>query len=202
MDYLAAQHFVHRDLAARNCLVSEELCVKVADFGLARCVGDTASDYYRTSEAVLPVRWMPPESLFDGIFSTASDIWAFGVLAWEVYSLGLLPYPGCANGQILDWIADGHRLPKPDRCPSNIYECMLACWREQSETRPGFRLLKDFLTACLDAYNHRLNSLIVANENTDTSDEDEEDEDGYMQAWEPYEYDLIMPTDNNADMMR
>eukprot|EP00117_Sycon_ciliatum_P031521 scpid16697/ scgid1278/ Insulin-like growth factor 1 receptor; Insulin-like growth factor I receptor; Insulin-like growth factor 1 receptor alpha chain; Insulin-like growth factor 1 receptor beta chain len=203
MNYMSSRHFIHRDLAARNCLVSHGLCVKVADFGLTRRVGHASMDYYRASDGLLPVRWMPPEALFDGIFSTASDIWAFGVFCWEVYTLGQLPYPGCANTQIVSWIRDGNRLPRPDLCPEHIYESMQACWREEAGVRPNFKLLHEFVSACMDASSKRQQSVhtfdaydsdgdyVISNSGAADSGEFEEvDLDGYENAWDTCEYDV------------
>ncbi|NWT31930.1 ROS1 kinase, partial [Cardinalis cardinalis] len=104
--YLEKMHFIHRDLAARNCLVSEKeygpssRIVKIGDFGLARDV--YKNDYYRKrGEGLLPVRWMAPESLIDGVFTSRSDVWAFGVLVWETLTLGQQPYPGFSNTEVL-----------------------------------------------------------------------------------------------------
>ncbi|XP_040286016.1 proto-oncogene tyrosine-protein kinase ROS [Bufo bufo] len=130
-EYLEKLHFVHRDLAARNCLVSVKEYnnpsrkVKIGDFGLARDV--YKSDYYRKKgEGLLPVRWMAPESLIDGIFSTRSDVWSFGVLLWELFSLGQQPYQGYSNMEVLHYVCSGQRMDSPDNCPDDIkwYESM------------------------------------------------------------------------------
>uniref|UniRef100_W5LNZ2 Tyrosine-protein kinase receptor n=1 Tax=Astyanax mexicanus TaxID=7994 RepID=W5LNZ2_ASTMX len=124
--YLEKLHFIHRDLAARNCLVSvrgyadPERVVKIGDFGLARDV--YKSDYYRKrGEGLLPVRWMPPESLTDGIFNKHSDVWAFGVLLWEIMTLGKQPYPAFSNQEVLHHVNVGGRLPAPAECPQSLY---------------------------------------------------------------------------------
>ncbi|KAG8551544.1 hypothetical protein GDO81_004155 [Engystomops pustulosus] len=124
--YLEKMHFVHRDLAARNCLVSVKennksmRIVKIGDFGLARDV--YKSDYYRKKgEGLLPVRWMAPESLIDGIFTTRSDVWSFGVLLWEMFSLGQQPYQGYSNIEVLHYVRSGERMDSPDNCPDDMY---------------------------------------------------------------------------------
>lgn len=121
--YLEDMHFIHRDLAARNCLVSSKdratRCVKIGDFGLARDV--YKSDYYRKGgEGLLPVRWMSPESLIDGFFTTQSDIWSFGVLLWEVMTLGQMPYQGTNNSEVLDYVRNAGILKKPEECPEEL----------------------------------------------------------------------------------
>ncbi|XP_013793832.2 tyrosine-protein kinase transmembrane receptor Ror-like, partial [Limulus polyphemus] len=103
MEYLASNHYVHRDLAARNCLVGEGIEVKISDFGLSRDI--YSSDYYRVqSKSLLPVRWMPPESVLYGKFTTESDVWSFGVVLWETFSYGLQPYYGYNNQEVIDMI--------------------------------------------------------------------------------------------------
>lgn len=121
--YLEEMHFVHRDLAARNCLVSSldpiERVVKIGDFGLARDI--YKNDYYRKEgEGLLPVRWMSPESLVDGVFTSQSDIWAFGVLCWEIMTLGQQPYPARNNVEVLHYVRDGGRLTRPKDCPEEL----------------------------------------------------------------------------------
>ncbi|XP_023240042.1 proto-oncogene tyrosine-protein kinase ROS-like [Centruroides sculpturatus] len=139
--YLEEMHFVHRDLAARNCLVSgndsSNRIVKIGDFGLARDI--YKNDYYRKEgEGLLPVRWLSPESLMDGVFTTQSDIWAFGVLLWEVMTLGQQPYPARSNLEVLQYVREGGHLDKPDNCPENFYQLMLMCWNYSPLDRPSF----------------------------------------------------------------
>ncbi|XP_044147095.1 proto-oncogene tyrosine-protein kinase ROS [Bufo gargarizans] len=142
-EYLEKLHFVHRDLAARNCLVSVKEYnnpsrkVKIGDFGLARDV--YKSDYYRKKgEGLLPVRWMAPESLIDGIFSTRSDVWSFGVLLWELFSLGQQPYQGYSNMEVLHYVCSGQRMDSPDNCPDDMWDIMLKCWEQNPTGRPTF----------------------------------------------------------------
>ncbi|XP_035208124.1 proto-oncogene tyrosine-protein kinase ROS-like, partial [Stegodyphus dumicola] len=139
--YLESLHFVHRDLAARNCLVSsyerEDRIVKIGDFGLARDI--YKNDYYRKEgEGLLPVRWMAPESLVYGVFTSQSDVWAFGVLLWEVMTLGQQPYPARSNMEVLHYVRDGGRLDKPENCPDDLKEIMLSCWSYDADDRPNF----------------------------------------------------------------
>ncbi|WAR07515.1 ROS1-like protein, partial [Mya arenaria] len=142
--YLEDMHFVHRDLAARNCLVSScnpaTMVVKIGDFGLARDI--YKNDYYRKEgEGLLPVRWMSPESLVDGVFTTQSDIWAFGVLMWEVVTFGQQPYPARTNIEVLHFVRSSGRLDRPDNCPEDFYQLMCKCWSFAPEDRPSFAYL-------------------------------------------------------------
>ncbi|XP_061402666.1 protein sevenless [Musca vetustissima] len=142
MAYLEDMHFVHRDLACRNCLVSSRVpskrVVKIGDFGLARDI--YKSDYYRKEgEALVPVRWMAPESLVDGVFTTQSDVWAFGVLCWEILTLGQQPYAVRNNFEVLTFVKEGGRLEQPDNCPDKLFTLMSECWSTDPEDRPSFR---------------------------------------------------------------
>ena len=137
MEYLAGHHYVHRDLAARNCLVGENLTVKISDFGLSRDI--YSADYYRVqSKSLLPVRWMPPESILYGKFTTESDVWSFGVVLWEIYSYGLQPYYGYSNQEVIEMIRSRQLLPCPEDCPSRMYAFMVECWHEVPNRRPSF----------------------------------------------------------------
>ncbi|XP_069707856.1 proto-oncogene tyrosine-protein kinase ROS [Phaenicophaeus curvirostris] len=148
--YLEKMHFIHRDLAARNCLVSEKgyesstRVVKIGDFGLARDV--YKNDYYRkTGEGLLPVRWMAPESLIDGVFTNRSDVWAFGVLVWEILTLGEQPYPGFSNTEVLHHVRSGGRLESPNNCSDDLCNLMTRCWAPEPHNRPTFSYIHDKL---------------------------------------------------------
>ena len=137
LEYLAGQNFVHRDVAARNCLVGENMSIKISDLGLCRDI--YASDYYRVqSKSLLPVRWMPPESILYGKFTTESDVWSFGVLMWEIFSFGQQPYYGYSNQEVIEMIRSRQLLPCPEDCPSRMYAFMVECWHEIPTRRPQF----------------------------------------------------------------
>uniref|UniRef100_A0A8C4DZ59 Tyrosine-protein kinase receptor n=1 Tax=Dicentrarchus labrax TaxID=13489 RepID=A0A8C4DZ59_DICLA len=136
MSYLNANKFVHRDLAARNCMVAEDFTVKIGDFGMTRDIYET--DYYRKGgKGLLPVRWMSPESLKDGVFTTMSDVWSFGVVLWEIATLAEQPYQGMSNEQVLRFVMEGGLLDKPDNCP-DMFELMRMCWQYNPKMRPSF----------------------------------------------------------------
>ncbi|KAJ2952001.1 hypothetical protein O0L34_g4263 [Tuta absoluta] len=138
MDFLSSKGIIHRDLAARNVLITEERMCKVADFGFARDVGGTHV-YERKSDGRLPIRWMAPESLYDDIFSVKSDIWSFGVLLWEIVTLGSTPYPGLSAGDVMRKVREGHRLEKPEHCRRELYNIMFYCWEAEPTNRPDFK---------------------------------------------------------------
>ncbi|XP_035431282.1 tyrosine-protein kinase Btk29A isoform X5 [Spodoptera frugiperda] len=143
MAYLERHNYIHRDLAARNCLVGDENVVKVADFGLARYVLD---DQYTSSGGTkFPIKWAPPEVLNYTRFSSKSDVWAFGVLMWEVFTCGKVPYGRVKNSEVAEMVQRGMLLEKPKGCLNEIYNVMRLCWRRLPEERPSFRALKEEL---------------------------------------------------------
>ncbi|XP_060767565.1 cytoplasmic tyrosine-protein kinase BMX-like isoform X2 [Neoarius graeffei] len=145
MAYLEDQQFIHRDLAARNCLVDNDLSVKVSDFGMARYVLD---DQYTSSAGTkFPVKWSAPEVLTYTRFSSKSDVWAFGVLMWEVYSLGKQPYEHYDNACVAKRVMQGHRLYRPQLATEQIYQVMKSCWHELPEERPNFQRLFNDISA-------------------------------------------------------
>jgi len=144
MDYLSSKKVIHRDLAARNILVTEDNVCKVADFGFSRDVMIN-NIYERKSEGRLPIRWMAPESLYDNIYTTKTDVWSFGVLMWEIVTLGSTPYPGLSGSEVMKRVKEGHRLEKPEHCDREIYNIMFYCWDSDPAERPTFsQLVKDF----------------------------------------------------------
>ncbi|CAF89668.1 unnamed protein product, partial [Tetraodon nigroviridis] len=137
MAYLSERKFVHRDLATRNCLVGEEMVVKIADFGLSRNI--YSADYYKANENdAIPIRWMPPESIFYNRYTTESDIWAYGVVLWEIFSHGMQPYYGMGHEEVIYYVRDGHILSCPENCPLELYNLMRLCWSSQPPERPSF----------------------------------------------------------------
>uniref|UniRef100_A0A3Q1H0X1 Tyrosine-protein kinase n=1 Tax=Anabas testudineus TaxID=64144 RepID=A0A3Q1H0X1_ANATE len=139
MAYLEAQQYIHRDLAARNCLVDGNGTVKVTDFGLSRYVLD--DEYTSSAGSKFPVRWSPPEVLLYCKFSSKSDIWAYGVLMWEVYTLGRLPYDRLNNTEIVEQVSRGMRLYRPQLANEKVYNIMMTCWHEKPDDRPTFQEL-------------------------------------------------------------
>uniref|UniRef100_A0A8C5ARW9 receptor protein-tyrosine kinase n=1 Tax=Gadus morhua TaxID=8049 RepID=A0A8C5ARW9_GADMO len=140
MAYLASKKCIHRDLAARNVLVTEDEVMKIADFGLARDVHHI--DYYKkTTNGRLPVKWMAPEALFDRVYTHQSDVWSFGVLLWEMFTLGGSPYPGVPVEELFKLLREGHRMERPSSCTAELYGLMTACWRSGPSQRPTFHQL-------------------------------------------------------------
>nr|XP_020442320.1 tyrosine-protein kinase Tec isoform X1 [Monopterus albus] len=135
MEHLEANSFIHRDLAARNCLVNEALVVKVSDFGMARYVLD---NQYTSSSAKFPVKWSAPEVVNFSKYSSKSDVWSYGVLMWEVFTEGRMPFEQHQNHEVVALVTQGHRLYQPKLATPAIYNIMQLCWYERPEERPSF----------------------------------------------------------------
>ncbi|NWV31172.1 MERTK kinase, partial [Grantiella picta] len=149
MEYLSSRNFLHRDLAARNCMLRDDMTVCVADFGLSKKI--YSGDYYRQGRiAKMPVKWIALESLADRVYTTKSDVWAFGVTMWEIATRGMTPYPGVQNHEIYEYLFHGQRLKKPEDCLDELYEIMSECWRADPATRPTFSQLKVQLEKLLE----------------------------------------------------
>ncbi|XP_017051215.1 focal adhesion kinase 1 isoform X1 [Drosophila ficusphila] len=144
LSYLESKKFVHRDIAARNVLVSSPTCVKLADFGLSRWVSDQ-SYYHSTPTVALPIKWMSPESINFRRFTTASDVWMFGVCIWEILMLGVKPFQGVKNSDVILKLENGERLPLPPNCPPRLYSLMSQCWAYEPLKRPNFKRIKETL---------------------------------------------------------
>ncbi|KZS19478.1 Uncharacterized protein APZ42_014075 [Daphnia magna] len=145
MEYLASKKVLHGDLAARNVLLADDGVVKVADFGMARKMYYDVN-YEKKGQGLLPVKWMAIESLTDHIFSSQSDVWSYGVLLWELFSLGKLPYPGRnAKFELIKVLQNGYRMEKPDNAPNFFGEIMANCWKLEPNERPTFVQLQQMI---------------------------------------------------------
>jgi len=151
MDYLEIHNFIHRDLAARNCLVGENHLIKVADFGLAR---DLEANYYKAHiGAKFPIKWTAPEALAYNKFSSKSDVWAFGILMWEIATYGMSPYPGRDLSHVYTFLEQGNRLDRPEGCPEPAYQLMLRCWSWEPSSRPSFASIHSQLNTMFSSSN-------------------------------------------------
>ncbi|KAM4861627.1 high affinity nerve growth factor receptor isoform 1-T1 [Thomomys bottae] len=150
MVYLASLHFVHRDLATRNCLVGQGLVVKIGDFGMSRDIYST--DYYRVGgRTMLPIRWMPPESILYRKFTTESDVWSFGVVLWEIFTYGKQPWYQLSNTEAIECITQGRELERPRACPPEVYAIMRGCWQREPQQRHSIKHVHARLQALAQA---------------------------------------------------
>jgi len=133
MKHLHDQKITHRDLAARNILIDGHKTLKISDFGLSR-----SGVYVNTKNKVVPLRWLSIEAIRDYLYSDKSDVWAFGIVLWEIGALGGHPYHAVSNNDLLPYLSSGNRLEKPENCSNYLYELMLHCWSHRPEDRPNF----------------------------------------------------------------
>ncbi|XP_054025051.1 tyrosine-protein kinase Fes/Fps isoform X3 [Dryobates pubescens] len=146
MEYLESKHCIHRDLAARNCLVTEKNILKISDFGMSR---EEEDGIYASTGGMkqIPVKWTAPEALNYGRYSSESDVWSFGILLWEAFSLGAVPYSNLSNQQTREAVEQGVRLDPPEQCPEEVYRLMQRCWEYDPRKRPSFSTIhQDLIT--------------------------------------------------------
>ncbi|XP_029444023.1 tyrosine-protein kinase TXK-like [Rhinatrema bivittatum] len=144
MEYLERNGFIHRDLAARNCLVNEMQIVKISDFGMTRYVQD--DEYISSLGTKFPIKWSPPEVFHFRKYSSKSDVWSFGVLMWEVFTEGKMPFERRSNSEVVEEISKGFRLYRPYQASQAVFEVMYSCWHEKPEGRPSFAALRQTIT--------------------------------------------------------
>ncbi|XP_075595037.1 tyrosine-protein kinase Fer-like isoform X3 [Balearica regulorum gibbericeps] len=145
MAYLESKNCIHRDLAARNCLVDENNILKISDFGMSRQEDDGV--YSSSGLKQIPIKWTAPEALNYGRYTSESDVWSFGILLWETFSLGVCPYPGMMNQQAREQVEKGYRMSAPQKCPEEIYTIMQRCWAYKPENRPKFSEIQKELSS-------------------------------------------------------
>ncbi|XP_043934198.1 tyrosine-protein kinase Fes/Fps [Protopterus annectens] len=140
MAYLESKHCIHRDLAARNCLITEKNVLKISDFGMSR---EEEDGVYSATGGMkqIPVKWTAPEALNYGRYTPESDVWSYGILLWETFTLGSTPYPNMTNPQTREEVEKGYRLPIPESCPQDVYKLMCRCWEYDPKKRPNFSVI-------------------------------------------------------------
>jgi len=166
MCYLEQEGIVHRDLAARNLLVTEvegTYVVKISDLGLSR---EMSGDVYNAKDSAFPVKWSPPEVIIHRQYSSKSDVWAFMVCIWEIFSYGIIPYPALSNEDTVDYVLTGKRLPQPEKMPESIYRLCFRGWLQKPEERPSFKETFEILKTILQDEFQISNEDAVPNEKT------------------------------------
>ncbi|XP_063059910.1 macrophage colony-stimulating factor 1 receptor 1 isoform X2 [Engraulis encrasicolus] len=155
MDFLTSRNCIHRDVAARNVLLTESCVAKICDFGLARDIMND-SNYVVKGNARLPVKWMSPESIFDCVYTVQSDVWSYGILLWEIFSLGKSPYPDVmVNSRFYKMIQDGYQMSQPDFAPPEMYSIMKMCWNLEPTQRPTFSEIGKHIEQLLPDHPHQ-----------------------------------------------
>uniref|UniRef100_A0AC35G6W0 Protein kinase domain-containing protein n=1 Tax=Panagrolaimus sp. PS1159 TaxID=55785 RepID=A0AC35G6W0_9BILA len=153
--YLSSKNFIHRDIACRNVLITKRMVAKISDFGLCRYSQEAL---YTTKVGKLPIKWMAIEALKLAEFTSKSDVWSYGVLLFELFSVGDTPYPSISPSDMLDFLLQGNRLPKPELCPEELYNMMQTMWDLNPDSRPTFEIIRKNLSAFLevssDAYGY------------------------------------------------
>uniref|UniRef100_A0A1I7ZN98 Protein kinase domain-containing protein n=1 Tax=Steinernema glaseri TaxID=37863 RepID=A0A1I7ZN98_9BILA len=149
LDYLAQKKYVHRDVAARNVLVHDKNYAKIGDFGLCRFVYAEGANYV-SQGGRLPIKWMSPEAIRDYEFTTKSDVWSFGVLMFEIITLGGTPYPCVQPDDMYAYLDAGNRMEQPDNCPNDYYNVMMQCWNSDPNSRPEFSTIRQKLASQLE----------------------------------------------------
>jgi len=144
MEFIADHKLIHRDLAARNVLVGEGLHCKITDFGMARDLGK-AEIYVRRSNGLMPVKWMAIESLISQFYTTESDVWSYGVVLYEIFTLGGKPYKGMTGEEVFSFVASGHRMRRSSMINPELYNLMLQCWQEDPSKRPTFSAIASLM---------------------------------------------------------
>jgi len=151
MEFLGSKGIIHRDIAARNILLDHNRVCKISDFGLSRNLADTGSEMYeQKTKGALPIRWMAPESLYFSVFTPKSDVWSFGILMWEIVTLGSTPYPGMGAREVMRRVRDGYRLERPGHCHPELYKIIAKCWAGDMNKRPDFTELRQGLAKLLE----------------------------------------------------
>jgi serine/threonine protein kinase len=153
MSYLARKNFVHRDLATRNILLSDSLTCKIGDFGMARDIAGSGggSDYYRSHGGIIPVKWTAPESLNYNKYTSASDVWSYGMVLYEIWSLGYKPFHELANPIVIALVTSKHCQAPPPGCPRPLYHLMVECWNPTDTQRPTFDCIRTYLDSPEDS---------------------------------------------------
>ncbi|ESO99524.1 hypothetical protein LOTGIDRAFT_63499, partial [Lottia gigantea] len=144
MSHMESLKCIHRDLAARNVLLATGPVAKISDFGLSRDVYENGY-YLKETKGRLPFKWLSPEALLWGQFSSKGDVWSYGMLLWEITTLGASPYPGIPAENMADLHRSGYRMPRPPNCPKDLYDIMRGCWNEDPRKRPTFLKLCELM---------------------------------------------------------